>query len=331
MTSHGSLPATLCRYRPLTDAFVEREIGALREGYLFAPLFREMNDPMEAFYALGKPEDRIVDAIVGGRRRASESVFELLREAIGNFALVSFAREHLNYPLWAYYASNFAGMCLEFSTPLLAVGGFAREHLLEVEYAIDPLPALGVGDVVAQNLEAKILPYLSRKRVEWRHEGEWRFLAGARGARHYLDDALIRVFLGPRMETTLRQRVCETLDRRPTEVLAGRIEGFELRFEAIKPARPWSDCDRTGRGICEPTHWSYQADELGPWLSVPYDELIALTRTMALHPNLDEIEDVGISGDRQNEAIFIWLRYKDRFGRDVREKRYFDRSLERLS
>lgn len=160
-----------------------------------------------------------------------------------------------------------------------------------------------------------------------RHEAEWRFLTGARGQRHYLDDALTRVFLGPRMPEALRHRICAALDRRPTEVLASSIDGFQLRFEALKPARAWTECERTGRGVCEPTHWSYGADELGPWLLAPYEDLVALTRSMAAHPNLDEVEDVGISSERQNEAIFIWLLYVDRSGRKVREKRYFDRSL----
>lgn len=159
-------PSTLCRYRPLDETLAERELAALTEGYLFAPLFSEMNDPMEAFFALGRPEDAVVDLMVGGKRRVSEGLYELLRQTIGNLALVSFAGGHLNYPLWAYYASNFAGMCLEFSTPRLSIGGFANERLLEVEYAADPLPSLGVGDIASAAIEEKILPYLTRKRVE---------------------------------------------------------------------------------------------------------------------------------------------------------------------
>lgn len=43
-------PSLLFRYRPLTDDTVERELTAIREGYVFCPRFDQMNDPMEGLH-----------------------------------------------------------------------------------------------------------------------------------------------------------------------------------------------------------------------------------------------------------------------------------------
>lgn len=322
-------PPKLYRYRPLEDALLDREVGALRDSYLYAPPFAAMNDPMEAFYETGGPGDRIINAMLAPTGKRIDGMYEMLSEMIDRFALVSFAGTHEDLPMWAYYCSNFAGMCLEFDAAELAIGDFQNEQLRPVTYARSALPPLAVAEMAPERLEEAVIARISRKRSEWAHEKEWRFITGEVGPKHYLDDALRRVFLGPRVKAEHAARVCEVLDRRPVEVLQGEIRGFELEFRSIKPSRPLQECERIGDGRFEPKDIIYKQDELEAFLDGSLEALLNECRRTARRPNLQEIADFDISGSDMG-ALFIWAIYRLRNGRDVYNKRYFDRRMRLL-
>lgn len=324
------MPRKLYRYRPLEDALLDRELGALRDSYLYAPPFAAMNDPMEAFYETGGPGDRIVNAMLAPAGKQIDSMYEMLSKMIERFALVSFAGSHEDLPMWAYYGSNFGGMCLEFDTVELRVGDFQNEKLRPVTYARSALPPLIITDMATEQLDEAVIARITRKRNEWAHEKEWRFITGEVGPKHYLDDALRRVFLGPRVKPEHAARVCEVLDRRPVEVLQGEIRGFELNFRSIKPARPLEDCERVGAGRFELDDIIYKQDDLEAFFAGPLDALLDECRSTARRPNLEEIADFDVSWHDKG-ALFVCAVYRLRSGRDVYHKRYFDRRMRLLS
>lgn len=308
-------PSKLYRYRPLEDGLLDRELGALQNSYLYAAPFSAMNDPMEEFYKSGGGSDRIINA--------------MLSQMIDRLALVSFAATHEDLPMWAYYGSNFAGMCLEFDTTELLIGDFQNEKLRPVTYARGAPPST-IADRANEGNEEAVIALITRKRSEWAHEKEWRVITGEIGPKHYLDDALRRVFLGPRVQPGHAARVCEVLDRRPVEVLQGEIDGFELRFRSIKPARAPEECERVGAGGFDQTNIINEQDQLQAFFAGPIDALLHECRRTARRPNLEEISDFDVSVNCKG-ALFIWEIYRLRSGRDVYHKRYFDRRMRLLS
>jgi hypothetical protein len=317
------VPASLYRFRPLDDALVDRELSALEASYLFTPPFSAMNDPMEAFYETGGPTDRIVDAMLGTGKGVAD-LYKLLSDTVAAFALVSFAGTAEDLPMWAYYGSNFAGMCLEFDAAKLGVGDFQGEKLLPVTYARKALPPLTVADFA--RAEEAITERITRKRIEWSHEKEWRYVVGQVGPKHYLDDALKRVYIGPRAQPAHVDRICKLLDRRPVEILQGEIRGFDLEFRKIKPARPLSACDKVDAVALDMAEALYAEKELRSFLHAPYDQLVDIVREIAEHPNFHGFGGVDISVN-DKEALYITTIFKLRSGRDVYHQRYFDRRL----
>lgn len=211
-------PPRLYRFRPLGDGdLLSREMKALRDSYLFAPHFSEMNDPMEAFYETGGPTDLVLQKMLG--EDAPSHIYNLLKQAVDPMALISFASSHEHLPLWAYYASNFRGMCLEFDTDELCLGGLPTEQLFQVVYARQPLPPLTFVDISHERRAEAITSRLTRKRLEWSHEKEWRFVTATRGPHGYLDDALRRVFLGPLVAQSTRKRSARFLRVGPWKYL----------------------------------------------------------------------------------------------------------------
>lgn len=321
------IPDKVFRYRPLEDGkLFNREFGALRDAYLYAPPFTAMNDPMEAFYETGGPGDRIIDAMLAPTGKGVGTMYEMVSDMIDHFALVSLASTHLDLPMWAYYASNFAGMCLEFSTHELGIGDFQNEQLRSVTYARSALPPLTMADMALEHLREAVIARITRKRIEWSHEKEWRFVTGTTGPKHYVDDALSRVFLGPRINPAHAEQICDLLDHRPVEVLQGKIRGFELVFHTIKPACPLEKCDRTGAGRFVPADIIPDSTDLESFLTVPLDALMEQCKEITRRPNVEEITDLAVSGDHK-DLLYLRTTFKLRNGREVYHKRYWDRRL----
>lgn len=318
-------PAKLYRYRALLDdAMLERELDTLRNSYLFAPPFGAMNDPMEAFYETGSAGDSIVDALLMPSGKGTSDLYKMLDDTVTNFALVSFSSAPDDLPLWAYYAGNFAGICLEFDTENLGVGDFQNESLKPVEYAQKPLPPIGLSDLGPDRMEKSVLARITRKRTEWAHEKEWRYVTGSVGPKHYLDDCLTRIFLGPRIKPKHANAIHSVLDKRPVEILQGEVFGYDLRFRSIKQATPQAECERIGGGTFVRDQVLYARKELEDFLSVPIDPVIAECERIAARPNFVEFIGLGVSAN-EPDRVYLNAACKLRSGRNVYDSRYYDR------
>lgn len=318
-------PARLCRYRPLGPN-AERELEALRDAYLWAPRFSEMNDPMEASYELGGAGDDLIDAMLGVSGKSTSTLYDVARSTIDQFCLVSFSTSASDLPLWAYYADSHAGFCLEFDTDRLLAGAFRGEPLVQVEYAEAPLASIPFHEVTTPD---PIVRRLSRKPLEWAHEKEWRVLTGQGGAYPYLDEALVRIHLGSRIRPEHAARIREIFRDRPTDIVQRRISGFELTAETTQSAPAAADCQRVGHIDLNLEDVLFDRTELQAFLNVPIEQLENEIRNLAAQPSVDAISDCGLSGSRP--ALFVQVDHRLRDGRIVLETRYYDAALNRLA
>lgn len=324
------IPDKLYRYRPIDAALLERELAALDKAFLWSPHFREMNDPMEAFYELGDSTDAIVDRFLAPSGKSTRDLYEMARKVVDNFCLVSFSTTPLALPMWAYYASNFAGLCLEFRTDELFTGDFQTERLMPVTYADEAPPPIAFQRLATNGLQTELEACVSRKRTEWRHEGEWRILTGAGGARHYLDDALTRIFLGPRMDDAHAERICEIFRERPTEILRGEVRGYDLTFATVKPALPVTECRRVGSGELDLDELLYSREAIEEFLDVPIGDLEILFKDLAARPNAEAVVSCDLSGEHKGKALYVWTTYRLRSGREVWKRIHLDSRLNLL-
>jgi hypothetical protein len=173
------------------------------------------------FYETGGSEDKYVDSVLSSSGQSIKDFYRLTESTVEQFGLVSFASTHEALPLWAYYADNFAGICLEFSTQHLSMGDFWNEKFRKVIYVRKSAPPIGFNDLGPTRLEEALISRLCRKRIEWSHENEWRFVTGGVGRKHYLEDALQCVYLGPRIEKENADEICNILKTKTSNCNAG--------------------------------------------------------------------------------------------------------------
>lgn len=322
------IPKQLYRFRPLDDVLLNRELDALENSYLYSPPFAAMNDPMEAFYEVGGPEDSVIDALFSDKKKPLQKFYEELKQATDKFALISMSASRDNLPLWAYYASNFEGFCLEFKTKDLAIGDLRDQNVSEVMYNRKPPEKISFLNMSKALLDDELVKRFARKRIEWSHEQEWRYITGAIGPKYYVDDALSAIFLGPRIKEEHAEAICSVVKKRPVDVFKGYIRGYELEFEMHQEGKSVAEAERVVVANFDPEDHSFGVSEISDFLSVPYKELLNICRVLTERPNLKSIQDFDISTEK--DRIFLRAIFELRNGRDTYAKFYFDKHLNLL-
>lgn len=316
-------PVKLYRFRPLDSLLFERELDALDNSYLYAPPFSSMNDPMEAFYELDDLEDSLFKSLFGHQHGMMEQMYKNIHAVFERCGLVSFSTSHMDLPMWAYYATNFSGMCLEFKTEFLTnISDFQNEPLVKVEYGIDTLPPLELSSLSNDSFKNEAIKRLSRKRIEWEHEKEWRLITGEIGRKYYTDDSLTAVYFGPRANKKYIETVCEKLKDRPVDIYQGIIKAYDLQFRKIQSAEYLI---RIEKGECDLSVLEYEKEEIMDFLDCTEEELLKKISSVCQRPNIEKIFLGGLSVTYN--AIYLPAVYKLRNGRKVSKNIYLDKKL----
>lgn len=317
-------PATLFRYRPLGE-LVKRELEAICSSYLYAPRFEQMNDPMEALFDFPGLHDPMGILLPGEFLSVSAAILQKTAETARSSGLISMSETHLDYPLWAYYGSNFGGMCLEFDTQELVISDLPRDSFLPVPVIYDsdaPAPITLERLAFSDPMEI-VNSRLSQKRAEWRHEKEWRYLAGKSGPKFYTDPALKRIYLGPRIKPEEKVAIVNAMRNRPVEVHEGSVRRYELEFRCIKEITPWHECERTGAGSFDPTKALCSEKELRAILGDNYESLERKCKELSTHPNVESIDGAYPANDRSGIRVTATYRLRDDGG-DISHNHFFD-------
>ena len=205
IVSNLKRPTTTYLYKYGGFAKPERLRQIILEDTLYFPTSVELNDPTESLPVLADhPLDEIFDCLCkqfkADNPGASNEQLEEIRQKVGSlgkdvvmkemrrllngiierwYGILSLSRRHDSLPLWAHYADNHTGYCLEFRNE----GDFATGY--EVLYQ-EKMPL---------RLSSEIDPYqcdfLFTKRPEWAYEEEVRILVKPPGPRIFSPELLV--------------------------------------------------------------------------------------------------------------------------------------------
>ncbi|WP_345798044.1 DUF2971 domain-containing protein [Castellaniella sp. MT123] len=256
------------------------------------------------------------------------SVLEETAKTARSSGLISMSETYLDYPLWAYYGSNFGGMCLEFDTRDLIVSDLPRDSLMpmQVIYSSNAPASITCERLSSSDPMEIVFSRLSQKRTEWQHEKEWRYLVGRMGRKLYIDTALKRIYLGPRIKPEVKSAIVDAMRRRPVEILEGSVRGYELEFIRIKEGTPWHECERTGAGIFDPGKiFSFNKD-LCTIFGKNYKVLEQRCNEISIHPNVESIDGAYLMNSRTGVCVTATYRLRDNRG-DISHNHFFDNDM----
>lgn len=220
------LPQRIYRYRSLgrRSSALDQEIDSIRNRYLYCSDFRRMNDPMEGFFEST------------AALRANKIYREAIRQIKDNksrFGLACFSETHTNVLMWAHYADNFEGMCIEYSSRELLVGLPREASLVRIAY-VDDLPEISLNE--ARNPGDAAVYILSQKQSNWSYEREWRVLAELGEVSVGLEQPVTAIYFGNRTPNSHRQRVLSRIQGTGVKAYMMEVDGYKPSFVPINDA-----------------------------------------------------------------------------------------------
>ena len=188
---HQNIIMKLYRYRPV-NANTFSEIAEEKAWY---SKYVELNDPFEGRYI----------------NKSNEVAFDHL---IQQFRACCFSKSHDNLLLWAHYAENHWGICLEYEIP----DEVYRTQFLPVKYSksqpvLQKVERYPEGDINAGALSLGIngdAAVFLTKSEDWAYEQEWRMLRIAeqpleKGEKHAIPGKLSAVYFGLRTDEATKK------------------------------------------------------------------------------------------------------------------------------
>lgn len=219
-------PSRLYRYRRL-GSDVDQELDALRQNYVYCSAYSAMNDPMEGMHrmpsrfiessSITKNQERVLDA----------------REAMG---IASLSEVFDHEPMWAHYAGQFTGMCVEYSLNRLLKGLNQDTAICRMMYS-EREPVL-LNDK-SQAIDRACLS-LSCKTVRWASEREWRIFRPTVGRAEYSEPRTVtKIFLGSRISGQDEELVRKVGRSLGVPIAKMQIDAYSMTFKSsVTPQRP---------------------------------------------------------------------------------------------
>jgi hypothetical protein len=139
---------------------------------------------MEGFFETG-PDLR-------AHSRYREAIQQIRNNKL-RFGLACFSETNENVLMWAHYASNYSGICIEYSA-LDLIAGLPREASVVRMAYVDELPEISQNE--ARNAGDAAVYILSQKKSNWAYEREWRVLAALGEVSVGLEQPITALYFG---------------------------------------------------------------------------------------------------------------------------------------
>jgi hypothetical protein len=217
-------PSNLFRYRAL-GAKADQELSALLGGYIYCPAFSLMNDPMEGSYGFSA---RFL------ANPTSEKSKGRVQAALAKMGIAALSEVNDHEPMWAHYADQFRGFCVQYNMSKLLKGLDAGVAITRMMYSErEPVLLLDSSTSIDR---ARLC--LSSKTVRWASEREWRIFLPEQGQASYGSETVItKIFLGSRISEEDEKRVREVGRKLGVPVSKMTIDKYAMSFKVTAKSR----------------------------------------------------------------------------------------------
>lgn len=218
------------KYRALN----KNNIDSLKENYFWASSKEELNDPCECYYTTQSYEKviKFTSKISPKSEKAtidlsnSLNTVQKMSKSLGIFSL---SKSYNISSLWASYASNHTGICIEYDLEELINKNKGFYQYFDVTYSNTP-PDIEVEDFQRMTLLEKMF---GTKHHDWDKEQEFRIICDKQGENYHRSDAIRSIIFGLRTSEESKYEVMELLADRNIQfkqlVNDGKSYGFHTQ------------------------------------------------------------------------------------------------------
>jgi hypothetical protein len=212
-----TLPQRLFRYRSFVrPQGIDEELKAITDDYIWCSDFTVLNDPMEGS-CIPDPSQTNLNTY--------QSIIYAIYERKVELGIACFSEIRHSELMWAHYAGNHTGICIEYSAPNLLKALPEAAHMVRVGYVDEP-PVLEERESADLPVAARRL--LSHKKGAWSYEREWRVLATPAAVKLLPNSGCVTaVYLGTRIKDDHRAAVLERLRPKGVRIYKMAVDGYE--------------------------------------------------------------------------------------------------------
>ena len=182
-----------------------------------------MNDPMECVYS---------PLMASGSGSDYKEAIEGLYGQKGSFLFACFSETPNNELMWAHYAANYSGICIEYDALKLVRNLDNDVSVVRLAYGDKP-PAVDMDKPLDVTQTAKEI--LSHKKSSWAYEREWRVLGQATLMQYRCKKCVTSIYFGSRIEPENRTAIMKELKGADFKFFDMEVKGYDHSFTCTKP------------------------------------------------------------------------------------------------
>jgi hypothetical protein len=228
--------------------YLNRDLESLVENYFFAPTAEKLNDPCETLVYADKikQQTKLFSRLFGNKEKFDE-FHDVLDEFIKNkqkLGIYSLSKTFSDELLWAHYANNQTGFCIEYDfEALLEQVTFCNFYPLNVEYSKEP-PQIEINDVYSNDDKQIFKKIAGTKSTRWAYEKELRIITDKSGEQDYNFSAVTAVYFGFRMPENDKDKIMFALKGRNITYYQITIKEKSYSFIREKVVDKYSDSEQ---------------------------------------------------------------------------------------
>lgn len=186
---------------------VERDINSLIQHELYAPLYKDLNDPFETMCneAISNILETVQKLFGVDTTNIKSKLDNILihKEKAGIYSLCT---NYTNELLWSHYANAHKGFCIEYDIEKLVQKYLISRSVnqFQVKYK-DKIPTLEIEDIKNSNIFLQKL--LGTKSLSWKYEDEIRIIYDDFGIKQYHPSALTGIYFGLATDDNTQEKI----------------------------------------------------------------------------------------------------------------------------
>lgn len=224
------------------NSYLERNLDSIEKNYFFAPNAKLLNDPCETFVLSDriKYQSNIFSKMLGNK---SKETLKNLHNVIDNIiadnqrlGIYSLSKTYNDELLWAHYANNHKGFCIEYALDILINDNkFNKFYSFPVSYASKP-PQIEMTDVSSKDFIGLLKKLAGTKSKRWSYEKEIRIITDKFGEQDYDFKAVKSIYFGFRMPEDEIDKIMKRLKGRGIQYFQIQIynDSYLLSSKSIK-------------------------------------------------------------------------------------------------
>ena len=165
--SEKAAPEYLYKYKGIqTKEDMDRAVDIIKNNRIYIPTRTQLNDPLECKYM-----PKMTFAVAGSWvTSSSHRVHGIVESVMDKYRILSLSADGENLQMWAHYANNYSGICIEFKNQ----GELAQVQ--PVKYMYEPPRFKDLFEPDASEVDKWVRESYFIKSGGWSYESEYRIL-----------------------------------------------------------------------------------------------------------------------------------------------------------